>query len=82
MKEQPKALFLADALENGECFVVDRNGNDVYGWMYEDPTTEAADELRRLHNENQRLREALKWARDVDCGCCSGLQEIPYLFRD
>ena len=59
MKEQPIALFLADALENGECFVVDRNGNDVYGWMYEDPTTEAADELRRLHNENQRLREAL-----------------------
>lgn len=34
------------------------------------------------NNEIRRLREALKWARDVDCGCCSGLQEIPYLFED
>ena len=56
MNEQPEALRLADELENGECF--DVGSCDVaYGWLRNDPTSEAADELRRLHEENERLRK-------------------------
>ena len=32
--------------------------------------------------EIERLRDALKWSRDVDCGCCSDCVEPPAEFRD
>lgn len=59
MNEQPEALRLADELENGECFDVGSCGV-AYGWMHNDPTSESADELRRLHADNERLRKTLK----------------------
>ena len=60
MNDQPEALRLADELENGECFDVGST-SVAYGWMHNDPTSEAADELRRLHEDNVYLKEAL-WA--------------------
>ena len=33
-------------------------------------------------NEIRRLREALKWARIIDCGHCSRGEVAPFLFRD
>ena len=49
MSEKPEALRLADALRDG-----------LYLLSSERDATEAA--LRRLHAENERLREALKLA--------------------
>lgn len=69
MNEQPEALRLADELENGECFDVGATGV-AYGWMHNDPTSESADELRRLHKENKRLREEVRVLRlygNKDC---------------
>ena len=64
MNDQPEALRLAYELENGECF--DVGSCDVaYGWLRNDPTSEAADELRRLHAENERLREAVLAEREA-----------------
>ena len=51
MNEQPESLRLADALEQ------DNRG-------YE-PVTQAAAELRRLHEVNQELLEALNLAADA-----------------
>ena len=54
--KQPEALRLADAIENGETFDVGSSGV-VYGWVRDEPTFEAADELRRLHEENQQWQD-------------------------
>ena len=64
MKGQPEALRLADALENGQCFDVGST-SVAYGWMRNDPTSEAANELRRLHAESERLREAVLAEREA-----------------
>ena len=45
MSEQPEALLLADLIQS-------RYSNEL--------NDDAADELRRLHQENEALREALK----------------------
>ena len=49
---------MADALENGECFDVGSSGV-AYGWQRNDPTSDAADELRHLHAENEALKREL-----------------------
>jgi nucleotide-binding universal stress UspA family protein len=55
MSDQPEALRLADELD-------DLNA----GRNYDTPLTEAAAELRRLHVEVERLREALEWIATHD----------------
>ena len=63
-----EALRLADALERGDSY--ESHPCVVYGWVgNDDPTTEAAAELRRLHAENERLREALRLIAAQDQGC-------------
>lgn len=57
-EQQPESLRLADALENGDCFDVGSSGV-AYGWKNNDPTSEAAEELRRLHAENEALKREL-----------------------
>ena len=49
-----RALLLADALENGQTFDVGSSGV-AYGWQNNDPTQDAADELRRLHETCKNL---------------------------
>lgn len=60
MTKQPESLRLADALEQKEY----------------PPRRTAAAELRRLHAENERLREAVKAEReacaDIASTCCEG----------
>jgi hypothetical protein len=59
MSKQPEALRLADALERGECY--ESQPCSVYGWVgSDDPTSDAATELRRLHAVNAELLEALQ----------------------
>jgi hypothetical protein len=55
---KPEALRLADLIQS-------RFGNDI--------NDEAAAELRRLHEVNQELLEALKYYADIYCeGWCGG----------
>lgn len=55
--KQPEALRLADELENGDCF--ESQPQVVYGWVTEDPTGDAAAELRHLHALCEEMGEAL-----------------------
>ena len=71
-----EALRLADALERGDSY--ESHPCVVYGWVgNDDPTTEAAAELRRLHAENERLREALRW-RPIDTAPRDGVRVLVY----
>jgi L-fucose isomerase-like protein len=58
MNEQPEALRLAERLVGMEA-----SSNDQY---------EAAAELRRLHEENERLREAVAAEREACAKICDG----------
>jgi hypothetical protein len=48
---QPRALVLADALERMDTFTEYQRGEIL----------KAAAELRRLHEETEKLRESLRW---------------------
>ena len=63
LTEEQKALQLADALENGSTY--DVGSSVAYGWIKNDPTDEAAAELRRLHSEVETLRNLAKVGRLV-----------------
>jgi hypothetical protein len=56
MNEQPEALRLAERLVGMEA-----SSNDQY---------EAAAELRRLHEENERLRDAVAAEREACANIC------------
>lgn len=62
--EQPEALRLADALLEGDANFYAESSL----WFDEklcDNVSDAADELRRLHAENERLRAAALMLRDL-----------------
>ena len=50
MSQQPEALRLAEALERNRSLPCGDNGN---------PVKDSATELRRLHAENERLRDLI-----------------------
>jgi hypothetical protein len=78
MNEQPEALRLADELENGEYFDVGSTGV-AYGWMHDDPTaSESAAELRRLHKENELLRDAVAAERVACAMVCEKMADNIY----
>ena len=64
MSNKPKALLIADELENGDTY--ESHSRPVYGWECRsgDPCQDAADELRRLHALNAQILEALRGCID------------------
>jgi len=67
MSTQPEALRLADALTK---------------YLGGNTATQAAAELRRLHEVNGELLEALVMVRDADDDCLAdGLPNIPSMAR-
>ena len=58
MTKQPKALRLADLLDAGENFYAE--SSCWFDRKLAEEVGEAADELRRLHEVNQDLLEALQ----------------------
>ena len=64
MSKQPEALRLADALESGETFDVGSSAV-AYGWIKNDPTYDAADELRSLYDELQNAKAHIEALQDA-----------------
>jgi DNA-binding ferritin-like protein len=64
MNEQPEALRLAERLVGMEA-----SSNDQY---------EAAAELRRLHEENERLRDAVAAEREACAKVCEKMADNIY----
>lgn len=61
MSKQPKALRLADFIDEHDCNFFYEESSRIDGELFE-AACEATAELRRLHALNAELLEALQWA--------------------